>query len=125
MQSVSRRLRKLDLLQKQILFLQCKDKDKANKIVEAIKEKVDIHIYVSRVHVNIIHKSVNKKNALKRLFNLEELNFNDLRVIGDNDNDYEMLKEFNGGVIKKHHKVLDELKKKEYDTLADYIEELI
>ena len=35
-----------------------------------------------------------------------------------------MLKEFNGGVIKKHHKVLDELKKKEYDTLADYIDEL-
>ena len=106
------------------IVINCKDKDKANKIVEAIKEKVDIHIYVSRVHVNIIHKSVNKKNALKRLFNLEELNFNDLRVIGDNDNDYEMLKEFNGGVIKKHHKVLDELKKKEYDTLADYIDEL-
>ena len=106
------------------IVINCKDKDKANKIVEAIKEKVDIHIYVSRVHVNIIHKSVNKNNALKRLFNLEELNFNDLRVIGDNDNDYEMLKEFNGGVIKKHHKVLDELKKKEYDTLADYIDEL-
>ena len=106
------------------IVINCKDKDKANKIVESIKEKVDIHIYVSRVHINIIHKSVNKKNALKRLFNLEELNINDLRVIGDNDNDYEMLKEFNGGVIKKHHKVLDELKKKEYDTLADYIQEL-
>ena len=106
------------------IVVRCKDKDKANNIVETIKEKVDIHIYVSRVHINIIHKSVNKKNALKRLFNLEKLNFNDLRVIGDNDNDYEMLKEFTGGVIKKHNKVLDELNKKEYDTLADYIDEL-
>ena len=46
-------------------------------------------------------------------------------VIGDNDNDYEMLESFNGGVIKKHHKVLDGLNKKEYNTLGDYIEELM
>lgn len=101
-----------------------KNKEKASELIKKIKEKVDIHIYASRVHINIIHKSVNKKNALKKLFNLEELNYNDLRVIGDNDNDYEMLKEFEGGVIKEHHEVLNELKKKEYNTLADYIDYL-
>ncbi len=106
------------------IVVRCKDKEKANKLVKIIKDQVDIHIYVSRVHINIIHKSVNKKNALKRLFNLEDLDFNNLRVIGDNDNDYEMLKEFEGGVIKKHHKILDELHKDEYDTLADYINKL-
>ena len=106
------------------IVVRCKDKEKANKLVKIIKDQVDIHIYVSRVHINIIHKSVNKKNALKRLFNLEDLDFNNLRVIGDNDNDYEMLKRFEGGVIKKHHKILDELHKDEYDTLADYINKL-
>ena len=101
-----------------------KNKDKANELIKKIKDKVDIHIYASRVHINIIHKSVNKRNALKKLFNLEELDYNNLRVIGDNDNDYEMLKEFEGGVIKEHHKILDELHKDEYETLADYIDYL-
>jgi hypothetical protein len=36
-----------------------------------------------------------------------------------------MLKEYPGGVIKSHNKVLDELQKQEYDSLSDYIEELM
>ena len=102
-----------------------KDELEKRRIVDLIREKVDIHIYASRYHVNIIHKSVNKRNALKSLFNLEKLDYHDLYVIGDNDNDYEMLSEFSGGVISKHHKVLDSLNKKNYDTLCDYIEELM
>ena len=92
------------------------------KIEKNIKSKIDIHIYASRVHVNIIHKTVNKKNALEKLFYLEDLDFNDLYVIGDNDNDYEMLKRFKGGVITNHHKILDELNKKEFDSLHEFIE---
>ena len=46
-------------------------------------------------------------------------------MIGDNDNDYEMLKEFPGAVMKHHHKILDELGKEEYESLSDYIEELM
>ena len=95
-----------------------------NRIVKIIKEKVDIHIYASRTHVNIINKIVNKKYALNKLIELEDLKAK-IYVIGDNDNDYEMLESFNGGVIKKHHKVLDGLNKKEYNTLGDYIEELM
>ena len=37
----------------------------------------------------------------------------------------EMLKTFEGAVIKKHHPILDDLGKKEFDTLKDYIEELM
>ena len=36
-----------------------------------------------------------------------------------------MLKTFKGAVIKNHHHILDELKKEEFDTLKDYIEELM
>ena len=107
------------------IVINCKEESEKDRMVQIIKEKCDIHIYASRFHVNIIHKSVNKENALKKLFNLEKLNYNLLYVIGDNDNDYEMLKSFNGGVIKKHNKILDELNKKEYETLSDYIEELM
>ena len=106
------------------IVVNCKDQKEKDRIVKIIKEKVDVHIYASRTHVNIINKIVNKKYALNKLIELEDLKAK-IYVIGDNDNDYEMLESFNGGVIKKHHKVLDGLNKKEYNTLGDYIEELM
>jgi HAD superfamily hydrolase (TIGR01484 family) len=102
-----------------------KDDKEKERIVKLVKSKIDVHIYASRTHVNIIHKSVNKMHALKTLMNLEELDYHLLHVIGDNDNDYEMLKEFDGAIIKEHHKKLDELKKQEVDTLSEYIDILM
>lgn len=107
------------------IVVNCTDEQEKERIVKIVKEQVDVHIYASRFHVNIINKTVNKENALKKLFNLEELNINLLNVIGDNDNDYEMLKTFNGGVIKEHHEKLNDLNKPEYETLADYIDSLM
>ena len=105
------------------IVINCKDEKEKKEIVSNLKERFLIHIYASRTHINIINKAVNKENALKILFNLEELNINDLKVIGDNDNDYEMLKAFDGAVMTKHHEILDALKKKEYDTLSDFIKD--
>ena len=107
------------------IVVNCIDTNEKNKIVKILKDKVDIHIYASRTHVNIIHKSVNKERGIKKLFNLEGLNYELLHVIGDNDNDYQMIKEFNGVVVEKHHKILDELKPKVYKSLKEYIEELM
>lgn len=107
------------------IVIECSDEKRQKEIVDIINSQIPIHVYASRFHVNIIHNSVNKEKALKRLFNLENLDYSSLRVIGDNDNDYEMLKAFDGGVIKIHHKKLDSLEKKEYETLSDYIEELM
>ena len=36
-----------------------------------------------------------------------------------------MLKSFNGGVMKRHNPILNELGKNEYESLKDYIEELM
>ena len=107
------------------VVVKCQEQEEKERIVKIIKEKMDIHIYASRFHVNIINKIVNKKRGLDRLFELEKLNIEELRVIGDNDNDYEMLQAFKGAIIKKHNPILDELGKKEYNTLKDYIEELM
>lgn len=107
------------------VVIKCSDKKEQDDIIKKIKEQIDIHIYASRFHVNIIHSSVNKEKAIKRLFNLENLDYSLLKVIGDNENDYEMLKAFDGAVIKKHHRKLDKLNKTEYVTLSDYIEELM
>ena len=94
-------------------------------IVTYLKEKTSLHLYPSRKHVNIVSNEVNKENAIKKLFNLEELDYSQLYVIGDNETDYEMLKAFQGAVIKKHHKKLDSLEKKEVEYLYQYIEELM
>ena len=107
------------------IVINCKESDNKDKIVKELEKIVSANIYASRTHINIIHKSVNKKNAIKKLFNMENLDYDLLYVIGDNDNDYEMLKDFPGAVIKEHHKVLDELNKTEYDNISDYIEELL
>lgn len=107
------------------IVVNCSDEKEKERIVNLVKDKIDIHIYASRTHVNIIHKTVNKENAIKKLFNLEHLDYNKLYVIGDNDNDYEMIKAFNGVVVKHHHKKLDELNPKEYESLSEYIEELM
>lgn len=107
------------------IVVNCSDEEEKERLVKIIKDKVNIHIYASRTHINIINKTVNKENALKKLFNIENLNYNNLHVIGDNDNDYEMIKAFNGVVMKNHHEKLDELKRDEYESLSDYIEELM
>lgn len=107
------------------IVVNCIDEKEKEEIVKLVKDKIDVHIYASRTHVNIIEKSVNKEHALKRLFNIEDLDYNKLYVIGDNDNDYEMLKTFNGAVIKEHHPILNELEKEEYDELNEYIDKLL
>ncbi len=107
------------------IVVNCIDEKEKERIVQLVKDKIDVHIYASRTHVNIIEKSVNKEHALKRLFNIENLDYNKLYVIGDNDNDYEMLKTFNGAVIKEHHTKLNELKKEEYNELNEYIDKLL
>ena len=85
-------------------------------IVDILKEKGGYHIYASRFHVNIINKSVAKERAIKKLFNIENLDYNILYTIGDNENDYGMLKEFNGGIIKKHHKNCGVCQKAEHEA---------
>ena len=99
--------------------------EEKEKILNAIYDKINVHIYASRNHVNIIHKTVNKEYALNRLFKIENLDFSKLHVVGDDLNDYEMLKAFDGAIMKEHNPLLDELNKDEYETISDYIEEIL
>ena len=107
------------------IVVKTENEEEKEQVLNAVNKEVNVHIYKSRHHVNLIDKTVNKRDALKILFNLEGLDYNNLTCIGDNDNDYLMLKEFNSVVIKDHHKILDELKLKEYESIKDFIEEII
>ena len=107
------------------VVVETKDEEEKEKILEIVNKEMNVHIYKSRYHVNLIDKSVNKRDALKKLLNIERLDYNKLTCIGDNDNDYLMLKEFSSVVMKDHHKDLNELNLKEYETIKDYIEEIM
>ena len=99
------------------------DKKQGEEVIEQLND-IGVYSYLSSEHINIIDNSVNKLNSLKRLCNLEQLDLNNLYVIGNEINDLEMLKYFDGAVMKKHSKELDHLNKKEYEYLYQYIEEL-
>ena len=107
------------------IVVNCSNEEDKEEYVSLLKKVVPLHIYSSRNHINIVANGVDKEKAIKRLFNLEKLDYSKLKTIGDNITDYEMLKSFPGGIIKKHHPSLDELEKKEYAYLSDYIEELM
>ena len=107
------------------VVVNCSEKDKQVEIVNKIKENIKVYVYASKYHINIVNFSVNKANALKRLLNIESLSYNNLHVIGDNSNDYEMVKNFSGAIMKKHHSLLNDLGKKEYNELSDYINDLL
>ncbi len=106
------------------IVVNCKDKTKANNIIDIINKTVDTYIYASNEHINIIDKNMNKQKGLEKLFYIENFNFDDLFVIGDNDNDLEMLNKYNGGIISNHSKALDLLNKKNYETLKIFIDEI-
>ncbi|MBE6157465.1 MAG: HAD-IIB family hydrolase [Firmicutes bacterium] len=100
------------------------DKEKAEELLNEIKSKFDLYIYLSTEHINIVNSEVNKSNSIKKLLELENLNKNDVYVIGDEVNDLEMLKHFKGAIMKNHGEVLDNINKDEYEYLYEYIEEL-
>ena len=107
------------------IVVRCLDPIERERIVKLVKDKVNIHIYASTKHVNIIDKDVNKEMALKTLCCLEDLDIDNLYTMGDSDNDYEMLKAFKGAIVKDHSTGLDNLGKEEYDTFSDYVDKLL
>lgn len=99
-----------------------KDRNNSKKIVERIKKDVDVYVYLSKSYINITDSSTSKSIALEYLMYYKDFYKEDLYVLGDDINDYEMLSNFKGGVMKHHSKALDELNKEEFDTLYDFIE---
>ena len=49
------------------IVVNCDNRDLQKKIINQIRKKVNVHVYASRFHVNIIEASVNKASALKKI----------------------------------------------------------
>lgn len=100
-----------------------KETDDKIKLLEEIKRLTDIYAYISSRHINIIDSYVNKSTAIDYLIKSNIINEN-ITVIGDDINDYEMLSKYHGVIMKKHDLILDTLKKEEIISVNEYIKEL-
>ena len=98
------------------------DREIYTKLLEEIKSKVDVYAYLSREYLNITDSEASKSIALKYLMENEKYSLNDLYVIGDDVNDIEMIKDFNGYTMTNHTDLLDGVGKKEFATLSDFID---
>ena len=94
-----------------------------DKVLDELKN-LDVYAYLSVHYLNITSSKTNKEKALEYLIKVENYDPNNIYVIGDEINDYEMLQKYNGGVIKNHNKKLDELNLKEYNNLKEYIDDI-
>lgn len=95
----------------------------AQQVVDHLLD-MGFYAYLSVEHINIMDGAVNKKEALEKVLVHADCYKDDLYVIGDSVNDYEMLSSFQGALMKNHSKELDQLGKRIYNTLYEYIEEL-
>ena len=67
------------------------------------------------------NKGINKSSTIKILKDKLDLDYNSIYVVGDNDNDYIMLKDFNGYYIGNVNNNIQEICKKGYNFVYELI----
>ena len=85
--------------------------------------------FLNYIHPNFSYlcikpKNIDKSSTIDYLKKDLNLNTNNIYVIGDSDNDYEMIKKYNGVALDSScQKVLD-IATKVYSSVSDYIKEI-
>ena len=98
------------------------DRELFKKVLKEIKDNVEVYAYLSKSFLNITDSSTSKAIALEYLMAYEDLNENDLYVIGDDVNDVEMIKRYRGYVMSDHSEELDNISKKEFETFYEFVD---
>ena len=107
------------------------NKDECYKLKEIIDNKYSkyLNTYLSerkdRISLEIISNKTNKGNGVKLISELNNIDKNNIYVIGDNNNDIEMVKMYNGYSISSGIKELKNISKKSYDGVYNLIKEIL
>ena len=72
----------------------------------------------------IKNKDVSKSKGIEFLANYLNIKKDDIFVIGDSDNDYEMIRDFNGVTVTNGTDKIKSVSKKVYNKISDYIKEI-
>lgn len=105
------------------IFIKRSSVKNPTQIVDELNKNTKTYHYLSKNYISIENINIRKDKSLEKIG--EFLRINKIFCIGDGFNDIDMIKKFNGGLMKKHEKELNALNNKTYDSLSSYIKELI
>lgn len=95
----------------------------ANELLNEVLEKYkDYSGYLSNRSMIILNNYVDKGFALNKLCELKGFNKDDIYTYGNEINDFQMIRDFNGYCPKDHNKSLDKVKKGTIDNIGDLID---
>ena len=103
----------------------CKDKEDAERVVKILNDTLDVYAYASRIHINVNNPQNHKRQAVIELSKIINVSLDNIYVIGDSINDYEMIEAYNSAVVKNYNKELEILHPKVCESVEEYIEELM
>ena len=103
----------------------CKDKEDAKRVVKILNDTLDVYAYASRIHINVNNPQNHKRQAVIELSKIINVSLDNIYVIGDSINDYEMIEAYNSAVVKNYNKELEILHPKVCESVEEYIEELM
>lgn len=111
-------------------FISITAKDETLEPIIEIKEQIEalnlnVNCIINRIHLDITSKNVNKGFAIKKLCNILNIDKDQVYVVGDNNNDIPMCKEFydNSYAISSGTNELKKVAKYVVDNVGDIITE--
>ena len=109
------------------VLIDYKDHETAVRMREMVRTKFkgklrNFH-FTTYNSVEVVSADVDKSIAVDIISKIE--NPNEIHVIGDNHNDYDMIKKYNGSCTKVAVDEVKQISKNQYENVSDYIEELI
>ncbi len=105
------------------IFIKRSSVENPTKIIDELNKNTKTYHYLSKNYISIENINIRKDKSLEKIGDYLEIN--KIHCIGDGLNDIDMIKKYNGGLMKNHEKELDVLENKIYDSLSSYIKELI
>ena len=96
--------------------------DVKKMLIDKFSKDIQVTIGLHHNQIEIVGSGVSKASAIKDLINVKNVNNYQVFVIGDNDNDYEMIKKYNGVCMNSATHEIKEISKYTYDNVYSYIE---
>ena len=117
-----------------VVFEECYTKELKKKW-EDLKKRFPTYNYLEYKHAYsltnsyiyylcIKNKDVSKSKGIEFLANYLNIDKDDIYVIGDSDNDYEMIKDYNGVCVENATDNIKSVSKCVYKKISDYLKEL-
>lgn len=104
-------------------------KDILNQFIE-MSEKYTNYSFLNYMHIDYSYlcvkpKGISKSSTIKCLMEKNNILFDDIYVIGDSYNDFEMIRDYNGVCMNTSCQDVLDIAKKKYKSVYDYIVDIL